>query len=120
MEDPFKEFLEETVMTAEKTPVCLEVMNGPEDGRVSPLKEEVTLIGRDDKCKIIFRTDKAISRVHCQLTMQGDGVFLLEDLKSTYGTELNGVRLEPGVSAPCKDGDMILIGDTQLILHAEQ
>jgi pSer/pThr/pTyr-binding forkhead associated (FHA) protein len=119
MEDPFKEFLEETVMTAERTPVCLEVMNGPEDGRISPITAEVTQIGRDDKCRIIFRTDKAISRVHCQLTRQGEEAFLLEDLKSTYGTELNSVKLEPGVPTPCKNGDMILIGDTQLILHAE-
>jgi pSer/pThr/pTyr-binding forkhead associated (FHA) protein len=119
MEDPLKEYLEETVMTAEKTPVCLEVMNGPEDGRISPITADVVLIGRDDKCKIIFRTDKAISRVHCQLTSTGAGEFLLEDLKSTYGTELNGVKIEPGVPTPCKNNDMILIGDTQLLLHAE-
>jgi pSer/pThr/pTyr-binding forkhead associated (FHA) protein len=130
MDDFFQEYLEETVVALDKPPSSphLEIRNGPEDGRVYVIVTETVRIGRQlpdiDKTptgesvgNFVIRTDKAISREHCELTALSSSTFLLKDLDSRFGTELNGVRIS--TPTPCRHGDTITIGDTTLMLRSQ-
>lgn len=50
------------------------------------------IVGKNGTQKITI-TDPSVSRRHCKLTEQSDGTFLLEDLNSTNGTCVNGVKV---------------------------
>jgi pSer/pThr/pTyr-binding forkhead associated (FHA) protein len=47
--------------------------------------------------------------LHCTLAWQGNQI-TVEDLKSSNGTYLNGVRLPPNQPRPIENGDLILLG----------
>ena len=127
-EDFFKDYLEESSAAGSKATASLEVRNGPEDGRIFPIVTETVRIGRqipepermqgaETVSNFIIRSDKAISREHCELTALSSATFLLKDLDSRFGTELNGVRI--AAPTPCRHGDTITIGDTTLMLRGE-
>lgn len=128
MKEPFQELMEEMSVTVQSAGPRLEVRNGPEDGRLYPITAETVRIGRqapnpDSLVRpnavgmVVIRTDKAISREHCELTALSSTTFLLKDLDSRFGTELNGTRINGPV--PVKHGDTITIGDTMLMLRTE-
>lgn len=62
-----------------------------EDGTLHPL-QPVNLIGREAECQIAL-ADSQISRYHAKLIVTGPGTVLVEDLRSTNGTFINGQRL---------------------------
>ena len=53
---------------------------------------EEIIIGRDASCDIRIQA-RSISREHCTIERQGDGL-VLRDLDSTGGTHVNGQRLD--------------------------
>jgi hypothetical protein len=53
--------------------------------------------------------DRGVSRVHAQLTMLNDRIFIT-DLTSTNGTYLAGQRLRPNEAMMLRKGDELLIG----------
>jgi len=70
----------------------------------------VTSLGRDMANTIVL-PDPGASAEHALISLR-DGHWWLEDLESTNGTFLNGVRLStPAIIAP---GDMIRVGHVQL------
>jgi pSer/pThr/pTyr-binding forkhead associated (FHA) protein len=128
MDEFLQEYLEETVVAVGEPGARLEVRNGSEDGRVFPIVTETVRIGRQlpepDRTpggetvgNFVIRSDKAISREHCELTALSNTTFLLKDLESRFGTELNGFRIAG--PTPCKHGDTITLGDTTLMLRCE-
>lgn len=64
-----------------------------------------SVIGRAIGCEIQLVHD-GISRRHCQVTVREDGA-TVEDLGSTNGTKLNGVRV---TTAPLYHGDKLEVG----------
>ena len=97
--------------------------NEPE--RVFPLDFAEMLIGRRSDRKDIHPEipldDPGISHRHAKLQRQTDGSFILLDVGSTNGTQLNGVDVQPGVRLPLRDGDEITLGCwTRVTLHAKQ
>ena len=87
MDDFFAEYLEETSVAVGELPARLEIRNGPEDGRVFPIATETVRIGRQlaeperllggaNLSNFIIRSDKAISREHCELTALSSTTFL--------------------------------------------
>ncbi len=97
--------------------------NEPE--RVFPLDFAEMLIGRRSDRKDIHPeiplADPGISHRHAKLQRQPDGNFILLDVGSTNGTQLNGVDVQPGVRLPLHDGDEITLGCwTRITLHARQ
>lgn len=52
---------------------------------------------------------KGFSRRHCRLLMRGTHTYI-QDLNSTHGTYLNGVKLDPGVFFPLQHNDKLQIG----------
>ncbi len=71
------------------------------------------VIGRDAECELRL-TDALVSRRHAQLTVQPEGVRLV-DLDSRHGTLVNGER----VTRPrlLLTGDVITLGTSVLIVH---
>ena len=57
---------------------------------------------------------KSISRFHCQIKRQGDQL-LIEDLDSTNGTFVNGVRVQQ--PTPLSVGDVALLGHETVIFR---
>jgi len=96
--------------------VVLLVINGPMKGHTFVLKgmEEI-LIGRDPGMNIFLPDDEWASRKHARILIQDDE-FLVEDLNSTNGTYINGVKLGPAGIKLVKVGDSITVGKTTLTL----
>jgi ubiquinone/menaquinone biosynthesis C-methylase UbiE len=90
------------------------------DGRVEKVRvpDEGLTIGRkpDIYGASYCTTNTSVSRVHCRLARLGEG-WLLEDLGSANGTNVNGERVDG--STPIRAGDVILIGDREHGLTAQ-
>jgi pSer/pThr/pTyr-binding forkhead associated (FHA) protein len=81
---------------------------GPTPGKLIPLGKAEVLIGRELSNDIVI-SDADVSRKHARMVQQADS-YLLEDLGSTNGTFVNGLRL----TAPqlLKPGDRVRLGET--------
>lgn len=86
----------------------LVMTKGPQPGQTFNLSQDLTNLGRGPSNEIVINHAQ-VSRQHARLTRQG-GTVVLEDLGSTNGTYVNGVRL----TAPqtLSNGDVIGLGDT--------
>lgn len=71
------------------------------------------IIGRQGACALVLVGDDEVSARHARLFVQ-DRRLLLEDLGSTNGTWLNGVRLL--APTPLREGDVLRLGQTELRL----
>lgn len=67
------------------------------------------LIGRHPACDVVIDAD-TVSRRHARLTFR-DGGWILQDLKSTNGTRLNGTRIG---RCRLRAGDQLLLADQLL------
>jgi FHA domain len=70
------------------------------------------VVGRLPECTVILE-DSLVSRMHARIIVQ-EGRVLVEDLHSTNGVYLNGVRVAG--TANLREGDRILVGTTELSL----
>jgi len=77
-----------------------------------PLGQPVVRVGRSLDNDIIL-DDASVSRCHLELHWRENG-YSLADQGSSYGTEVNGRRLEPGEQVRLQAGDRILVGRLQL------
>ena len=93
--------------------------NSPEIPDITPitlrLEKESNLIGRRSEVRAIYPEisldfDDAVSHRHAVINRQPDGTFILRDIGSTNGTNLNGVELKPMVDTPLKPGDEFTLG----------
>ncbi len=71
-------------------------------------------IGRDKKAAVRI-VDDGISRLHCRVRQLPMGKLLVEDLRSTNGTFVNGERISKMV---LEDGDKIQIGSNTVLRYA--
>jgi len=81
------------------------------------LTEVDTTIGRADECDLQLLHDPELSRIHCSVQRQADDSFVVVDEGAKNGTFLNGDRVL-NEEAPIKDGDVILVGQTEILFHA--
>jgi len=90
------------------------VLHGTGDGRVQRLEEDqAVLIGRDRSCQLCI-DDPQISRHHARILRRADSI-TIEDLNSSNGTFLNGVRIKTGM---LKINDLVTLGrSTQLVVR---
>lgn len=94
---------------AEKFP-ALSFMGGPSMGQIIVLKEGEHIVGRSQKATIVVHDD-AISRQHFKISVQGNQA-TLEDLESTNGTYVNGIRVKRHV---LKDKDTVQISSQTIM-----
>ncbi len=91
------------------------VIAGPDSGRVFSVKEgDPLLIGRGQNTETKLK-DPAVSRVHCQVEVEGKKAFLANS-STTSGTLVNGKKVKRHELRP---GDVIQIGSTQLRFQPE-
>ncbi len=94
----------------------LEITAGMDVGEQFSMQKDVIRIGAvaqdgGQKNDIVVRDiDRAISRFHCEIAKK-NGQLYLTDLKSSNGTRLGGVPLQPGQPALLRRGDRILLAD---------
>lgn len=79
------------------------------------LTKPTTSIGRQPGNDIVLNTS-AVSRYHAQFDVAEGNVFLV-DLGTVNGTFVNDRQIEPNSRHPLTDGDVIMMGDVQLIFH---
>ena len=92
----------------------LEIVEGPEAGRMIPLAGSVEL-GRDAGAGIALQQDDLLSRRHVRLTPEADGV-RVEDLGSRNGTFVDGDQIHSPAHL-ATDGQL-LVGVTVLQLRS--
>ena len=79
----------------QKTYPHLEVVVGPQEGLLLPLKQGKNFIGRSKDRVALFLDDPSVSRLHAEIEVAEKEV-LVSDLASTYGTFVNEARLQKG------------------------
>ncbi len=88
---------------------------GASGSQTVPLPDQGELIiGRSEQCHVRIEDDD-LSRKHLRLRI-GEGV-LVEDLESMNGSKLGDRPLQPGVPEPLREGDVLTIGDTVMVLQ---
>ena len=80
------------------------------EGRTHPITTRSVVIGRSRECDLRV-SDGNASRRHAEIVQEG-ATYLVVDLGSTNGTELNGRRITREKLA---DGDRITIGATDVV-----
>jgi len=90
----------------------LELLNTSAKGRLWPINRVVTLIGRDENCRITI-PDERISRVHCSLLLLPTGLWVI-DLLGKGGIKVNG---QPVRCSALPQGSQLQIGDYLVAVH---
>jgi len=93
----------------------LEIIEGPDKGKSYVLDGDGFYLGRHFQCQFVLN-DPEVSRRHLHIRRAANG-WLIEDLGSTNGTYVNGVRIRKQVVYP---GDKIRVGSTLLVLTARE
>lgn len=86
--------------------VVLYFLEGENEGveiRINPPRR--LTVGRSEECDI-FIAEKKISRTHCEIVVEKDGIFL-HDLGSTNGTYVNAKKVS---QTDLKDKDKVRVG----------
>lgn len=77
--------------------------------------EHGLVIGRSSSLADKVLDDTSVSRRHVKLTLTDAGL-AMEDLKSAFGTQVNGHKLEPFQAVIVEPGDQVVIGAVTLTL----
>ena len=90
----------------------LELLNTSAKGRLWPINRVITLIGRDENCRITI-PDERISRVHCSLLLLPSGLWVI-DLLGKGGIKVNG---QPVRCSALPEGSQLQIGEYLVAVH---
>jgi pSer/pThr/pTyr-binding forkhead associated (FHA) protein len=98
----------------ETSAVRLEVVAGNAAG-MSILVDDQLVIGRHAEGAGQLAADDELSRSHAMITRDSSGYVGIEDLGSTNGTFVNGLRINGPQTL--SEGDSIELGGTTLVVH---
>lgn len=101
-------------MTTRSTYLRLEVISGNGAGDTLVVEDEL-VIGRHAEGPGRLSEDEEISRRHARLSREATGDYALEDLGSSNGTFVNGLRIQSPVLLSL--GDSIEVGATTLVVR---
>ena len=73
-----------------------------------PLLRSPLVIGRRETCDICLQFSN-VSGIHCELIYK-QGLWILQDLNSRNGTQVNDIRMDAGTRKIVHSGDSIAIG----------
>lgn len=90
------------------------VLQGPDRGRTLDIPFEPAVLGRNSEQ--IPLNDNTVSRRHAKM-WPANGSWMLQDLQSSNGTYVNGVRIREPIRL--KHGDQIKIGSTLMVYGGE-
>lgn len=81
--------------------------------------EPEVLIGRSPELCRVAIPNTAISKKHCIL-LQKEGKLYIHDQGSTYGTLVNGIKLDKGKPIEVKKGNLITLGPIEFKLETDE
>lgn len=82
----------------------------PDSGDAShDLTDSQITVGRISENSLQIE-DASVSSRHATLTLDASGDYILRDIGSTNGTELNGKAIDPDTDHKLQDGDKIVFG----------
>ena len=93
----------------------LQIISGPDTGRVYQLDRDLLVIGRNPDCDLVL-APKSVSRKHAAIVRR-NAEYFLKDTNSTRGTFVNGQRLTQPVVL--RNGFVIQIGELQLAFKVQ-
>ena len=91
------------------------VIGQSELARASKGADKGLIIGRSNSLSNKVLGDGSVSRRHARIVVMNEGLGL-EDLNSTYGTEVDGTALKPYNTVELKVGSKVKLGDVTLEL----
>jgi signal transduction histidine kinase len=94
--------------------ITITVLAGPEEGKVHPLRQGETWIGRGSDCDVVV-DDAGLSRRHACFVVRQGGV-TLRDNRAKNGTFVEGVRIKEHELRP---GDEIQLGANVTLLFSQ-
>jgi hypothetical protein len=97
-----------------RAPASLVLLQGGQPVRAYPLNATQVSIGRADSSDVAL-ADPSVSRNHARIVREGDD-FIVEDLRSTNGTEVNG---QPVRRRRLADGDVVKLANSTLQFRRE-
>jgi pSer/pThr/pTyr-binding forkhead associated (FHA) protein len=80
---------------------------GAKSGTEQVLDASSITMGRDKACEVVLQ-EQAVSRRHARISRDGE-LYFIEDLASSYGTQVNGKKLGKGEKRLLRNGDTIAI-----------
>ncbi len=92
-------------------------LSGPHAGQTHNLGGEPVLFGRDDEAEFSVNSPE-VSRQHAVLLRTDAGAWILEDLSSSNGSFVNGLRVKG--AAEIHFGDRIQLGSETLFIFTHQ
>jgi hypothetical protein len=98
-----------------RAPATLVLMSGQHEVKAYPLTGTQVSIGRSERSDIAL-ADPGVSRSHARIVREGDD-FIVEDLHSTNGTEVNG---QPVQRRRLADRDTIKLANSTLQFRRER
>jgi pSer/pThr/pTyr-binding forkhead associated (FHA) protein len=102
-------------MSAARSSLRLEVISGNAAGNTFTVEDEL-VIGRHAEGAGRLAEDEEISRQHARISREATGEYAIEDLGSSNGTFVNGLRIQsPRLLSA---GDSIETGTTTLVVRA--
>ena len=90
------------------------VIEGPDLGLAFPLSERTTRVGKSKECDIVL-TDKAVSKAHLEMSLEGSSV-RLKDLNSTNGTYIGKTQV---IESLVPAGTVVRLGRTRQHLRPD-
>ena len=109
---PRKAFIGELPL---KQRVCLQIIGSGAKSKLIELGEEELTIGRSPECGIQLRRTM-VSRQHARISFRNEE-YHLEDLGSTNGTYVNGIKI---VKCVLRNNDQIDIGGAKILFTEEK
>jgi|FLYN01.1.fsa_nt_gi pSer/pThr/pTyr-binding forkhead associated (FHA) protein len=94
----------------------IEIVTHTGDVKRVPLQQGQLIVGRSQKSSQIVLDDPRVSRVHLKIVRDYDHGVMVTDLRSANGTTLDGNPLLPNNPTPWALGQIIGVGQSQLIL----
>jgi pSer/pThr/pTyr-binding forkhead associated (FHA) protein len=89
----------------------IEFLSGPRDGEVVDVRTAEAVIGRGAGLDLTIISDTVVSRRHARLRCVEGGISI-EDLKSSFGTFVDGARITG--ERTLDEDDVVCIGHTEL------
>ena len=94
----------------------LEISGSEEKDGIFELGEKAVVIGRSTECEIQIGVQN-VSRKHARILFHNNEEYLLEDLESTNGVFVNGIKV---VKCVLRNNDQIEIGGVKLVFNEEK
>jgi FHA domain len=100
-----------------KVPLTFRIFRGNDLVRTETLTQSPIKIGKLSSSHLRLEDDESVSRMHAVIEVTSAKDITIIDLGSTKGTIVNGKKIN---KASLQDGDIILLGDTKIVLSMEE